>query len=360
MKYFIFLLFPVLVSCSEHQQNQGFRDYQTQKITRIDTTLAREFSATIRGRQDIDILPEVAGKITKVCVLEGQKVKAGQTLFIIDQVPYNAALLRAKANVQAAQSASENARISYESKKKLREEGVISDFELSTSENAWKTAQATEAQADAALINAQHDFDHTTVNSPADGVVGTIPFREGTLVSPQMHQPLTTISDNSKMYVYFSINENILLDFIQKSGSKEQTIKNFPPISLKLSNNTIYNLKGKIESISGVINPQTGTVQLRAIFENPDEILHSGASGAVILPEDYSNCTIIPKSATFEVQDKIFVYRVDSLGCASSQMIQVTPSTMKDKYIVTAGLDVDTQIVTEGVALIHEGQQVKH
>lgn len=349
----------VLSSCGTERRQTSVSDYATQTIEVQDAHLSRDFSATIRGRQDIDIYPQVSGKITAVKVVEGEQVRRGQTLFVIDQVPYDAALRMAEANVLAAKAARDNAQLSFDSKKMLRQKDVISDFELNTSENALHSAEAALAQAEAALISARNDYSYTTVTSPSDGVVGTIPFREGTLVSPQLARPLTTVSDNSRMYVYFSMNENMLLDMVSRYGSMDAALDSLPDVGLRLSNGEEYPIKGRIESISGVINTSTGTVSLRAVFPNPGGLLHSGASGSIVMPQIYRQCVMVPKSATYEVQDKMFVYRVED-GLAVSTPIQVAPVGTMDQWVVISGLSQGDEIVIEGVALLRDGQKVKN
>ena len=349
----------VLIACNGSPIAADFENYATATVEKSSITLMRDYSATIRGRQDIDIFPQVSGTITKVCVSEGEIVSRGQTLFVIDQVPFEAALQMADANVEAAEASVATARLTADSKRKLFERGVVSDFELQTAENALATAKAQLAQMKAVQVDARNNYSYTMVKSPSDGVVGTIPFRVGTLVSPQIQRPLTTVSDNSQMYVYFSITENNLLDMVCGYGSMEEALKSLPEISLRLSNGSVYPVKGRVESISGVINTSTGTVSLRAVFPNKSRILHSGASGNVLMPAVYDDAIVIPKTATFEIQDKTYVYTVTPEGAAASRNITVAQSSTIGEYIVTDGLSEGEEIVTEGVALLHDGDTVK-
>ena len=209
--------------------------YKTMTVERSDKEFTRTYSATIRGRQDVSVMPQVSGTLTKVLVNEGEAVRRGQTLFVIDQVPYQAALNQARAAVGTAEASLATARLTYESKQTLYDQKVISDYELQTAKNALKTAEAAVAQARAAEVNARNNLSYTTVKSPADGVVGTLPYRPGSLVGPSMQTPLTTVSDNSQMYVYFSINENELLALGREYGSTAEALKKFPPVRLILS-----------------------------------------------------------------------------------------------------------------------------
>ncbi len=345
-------------ACKQTPQMQQQTNYETMTISTSDKELSTAYSATIRGRQDIDIYPQVSGTIQELCVTEGDKVRKGQTLFIIDQVPYKAALGTALANVKSAQAALATAKLTYDSNKELYKEKVVSDFTLRTSENSYLTAQAALAQAEAQEVDARNNLSYTVVKSPADGVVGTLPFRVGTLVSASMTEPLTTVSDNSVMYVYFSMTENQLLSLVREYGSLDSALVRMPDIQLQLNDQSIYEEKGRIETISGVIDRQTGTVSVRAVFPNQKHLLHSGASGSVLMPTTYEECIVIPQEATVKQQDKILVYKVVD-GKAVSTLIQVADVDDGRTYIVTSGLSVGDEIIAKGAGLIREGMQVK-
>ena len=334
------------------------RNYATEMVRRQDITVYQKYSATIQGCQDIDIFPQVAGTITKVCVTEGQKIKKGETLFVIDQVPYRAQLQMADANVEAAQAAVATAELVAKSKQQLYDKNVVSEFELLTAKNSLATAKAALAQAEAAQVNAANNYSYTLVKSPLNGVVGTIPFRVGSLVSPQIQQPLTTVSDNSVMYVYFSMGENALLNMIDGESSMDDFVKNLPPVTLLLNNGKEYAEKGRLESVSGVINRATGSVSMRAAFPNKNRALISGASGNISIPKDFKGVLVVPKRATIEIQDKLFVYKVEN-GTAKQVGIEVSANSTTDSYVVTGGLEDGSEIVVEGVALIHDGDVVK-
>lgn len=332
--------------------------YKVITLSPADRTLSSTYSATIRGRQDIEIYPQVNGTLTKVCVSEGQRVKRGQSLFIIDQVPYQAALQTALANVETAKASLATAQLTYDSKQELYKQNVVSAFDLSTAKNSLLAAQAQLAQMKAQEVNARNNLSYTLVQSPADGVVGTLPYRVGALVSASLPEPLTTVSDNSDMYVYFSMTENQLLGLIRQYGSKEEALKQMPEIDLQLNDNSDYSHKGRIETISGVIDRNTGTVSLRAVFPNQEGLLHSGGAGNVIVPTHKKGALVIPQAATFEVQDKVYIYKVVD-GKAQSAPIQVTRVNGGKEYIVESGLQVGDVIVAEGVGLLREGTQIK-
>ena len=346
-----------VVSCGQAPTAMGPGQYAVMTVSTTDREIPSNYSATIRGRQDIDIYPQVSGTIFQLCVTEGQRVSNGQTLFIIDQVPYKAALQTAEANVAAAEASVATAQLTYDSKKELFARNVVSQIALSPDENNLLTAKAQLAQAEAPRVNAANNLSYTVVKSPANGVVGTLPYRVGALVSASIPQPLTTVSDNSVMYVYFSMTENQLLDMTRKYGSIAQTLKQLPDVQLRLNDGSIYDKTGRIESISGVIDPSTGTVSLRAAFPNEGGLLHSGGAGNIILPTLYKDCIAIPQSATFELQDKVFVYKLVD-GKASSAPVQVASISDGKEYIVLSGLAAGDVIITEGVGLLREGTPI--
>lgn len=343
--------------CKEAPAPQVATEYEVMTVAPTDRMLSSAYSATIRGRQDIDIYPQVSGTLTKVCVTEGQRVKSGQALFIIDQVPYQAALQTAEANVAAAKASLATAKLTYESRQELLKQNVVSEFDMSTAKNSMLAAEAQLAQAKAQEVNARNNLSYTVVKSPSDGVVGTLPYRVGALVSASIPQPLTTVSDNSDMYVYFSMTENQLLEMIRKYGSKDEALAQMPSIDLILNDKSEYPQKGKIETISGVIDRSTGTVSLRAAFPNKEGLLHSGGAGNVVIPVEKTGALVIPQGATFEIQDKRFVYKVVD-GKAQSAPVQVTRVNGGTEFIVDEGLAAGDVIVAEGVGLLREGTPI--
>lgn len=347
-----------IVGCKQAPPAQMETGYEVMTIAPADRTLSSTYSATIRGRQDIDIYPQVGGTLTKVCVAEGQKVKNGQALFVIDQIPYEAALQTAIANVETAKAALATAQLTYDSKQELFKENVVSSFDLNTAKNSLLGAKAQLAQAKAQEISARNNLSYTVVKSPADGVVGTLPYRVGALVSATLPQPLTTVSDNSDMYVYFSMTENQLLGLIRQYGSKDEALKQMPSIHLQLNDKSDYPQEGKIETISGVIDRSTGTVSLRAVFPNKEGLLHSGGAGNVIIPMQKTGAVVVPQIATYEIQDKRYVFNVVD-GKAQSTQVQVTPVNGGQEFIVDEGLTPGDVIVVEGVGLLREGTPIQ-
>ena len=349
-----------LVSCKQAAEAPSMpMTYAVMKVATTDSkAFTTNYSASIQGRQDIDIYPQVSGFLERLCVSEGDQVRKGQVLFVIDQVPYRAALNTAIANVKAAQASLATAELTYQSNKELYAKKVISEFNLKTSENTYLTAKAQLAQAQAQEVIARNNLSYTEVKSPSDGVVGMFPYRVGALVGPNIPKPLTTVSDNSTMYVYYSMNENQLLSLIREYGCLDSVLTKMPTIQLQLNDGTMYEQPGRIESISGVIDKQTGTVGVRAAFPNEARLLHSGASGSIVMPSSSTNCIVIPQTATVRMQDKTLVYKVVD-GKAASTLVQVAPVNDGREYVVLDGLQVGDEIVAEGAGLIREGTQVK-
>ena len=347
-----------MASCKQATDAGVKPSFAIMEVKAADKELSTSYSATIRGRQDIDIYPQVSGTIEKLCVTEGQTVRRGQLLFVIDQIPYRAALKTAVANVEAARAAMATAELTYNSNKELYAQKVVSEFSLKTAENTYLTAKAQLTQAEAQEVNARNNLSYTEVKSPSDGVVGALPYRAGALVSASIPYPLTTVSDNSDMYVYFSMTENQLLALTRQYGSMDEALKNMPEVELILNDNSVYNKKGVIESISGVIDRQTGTVMARVVFPNESRLLHSGASGTVVVPSIYKDCIAIPQGATVQMQDKVVVYKVVD-GKAVSTLITVAGINDGREYVVLSGLQSGDEIISEGAGLVREGTQVK-
>ncbi len=349
-----------VVGCSTEAQQQSQQmpvaEYEMFTIELSNRELSKVASATIRGCQDIDIHPQVGGSLTKLNVKEGDRVKAGDVMFVIDQVPYKLALATAEASLATAKASLQSAKLTFEGREQLFESGVVSEYDLEITRNSMSVAEAQVAQAEAQVLNAENNLSYTTVTAPAQGVIGTLPYRVGTLVSAS--NTLTTLSDNSTMEVYFSVAESDLLSMIRNSGSRESAIKSFPAVSLRLSDGSMYEHQGKVRSMSGVIDRSTGTVSIRADFANPEGLLHSGAAGNVIIPTSRQGVVVIPQKATFELQDKRFVYTIVD-GKAKSKIVSVTEVNGGEEFIVESGLEVGDQIVAEGVGILREGTPIR-
>ncbi len=346
-------------SCAEKsvQTKSAAKNYKTMSVALSDASIKSQYSATIRGEQYVDIRPQVTGQITQILINEGANVKKGQALFIIDQVPYRAALDVATANVKSAESSVATAKLNAQSNQELFNEGVISDIELQISINSLLTAEANLALAKAQETNAKSDLSYTVVKSPVDGVASMIPYRVGALVSSSISDPLVSVTDNDNMYAYFSMSESQILSLTLESGSTEQLIKDLPEVDLTLNNGATYSHKGSINAISGVIDRTTGSVSLRAIFENPEKILRDGGNGTITIESTRESAMVIPKIATFEIQNKIFVYKVIDSKAVSSE-IKVYGYNDGVNYIVESGIQVGDVIIAEGAGLVREGAAV--
>ena len=354
---FIGFVFSSCGSRSGDHQAEAPREYPLLAVKPEDKSLSVKYTAVLQGRQDVEVRPEVSGLITKVCVDEGARVHKGQLLFVIDQVPYRAALQKAEAAVATAEANLATAKLVLEGKEELFKEKVISDFELRTAQNAYKSAEAVLLQARAEQRDAENNLSYTEVKSPVDGVAGMTSFRIGALVGPTMTQPLISVSDNFQMYAYFSLVEKQALEMISKYGSLEEAIKSFPPISLELKDGEVYSQKGRIDVISGMVDKTTGTVSLRASFPNVGGQLLSGGSANVILSYDFPASLVIPQVSTYEIQNKVFTYKVVD-GMTVSTPIEVFKINDGKEYIVQSGLAEGDTIVAEGAGLLKAGVKV--
>lgn len=341
-----------LTSCGEKTQQMGDMTPEIATITVAEGTsdLASNYAATIKGKTDIDVRPLVSGFITKVHVDEGQRVSKGQTLFTLDQVQYQAAVDQALAQVNAARTAVESARLTADNKQHLFDKNIISEYENQLAKNQLSQAEAQLSQANAALTTARKNLSYTVVTAPSDGFVGSIPNREGSLASPSMVTPLTTVSDNSDIYAYFSINEKDILNLTNEGKkSLNEAISELPDVQLQLADGTIYPEPGKVATVSGVIDSSTGAANVRARFKNINGMLRSGSTGRILIPNRMSNVILVPQRATFEIQDRRFVYVVNDSNKTVATPVEISPMNDGKQFIVTSGLTPGQRIVVEGV-----------
>ena len=350
----------LLASCgNKGNMKMGDNEYPVVTIGSQNAELQTTYPATIKGVQDVQIRPKVSGFITKVCVQEGQVVKAGQLLFVIDNTTYQAAVRQAQASVNSAKSQLNTAKLTYENSQKLFKSNVIGSYELQSSQNSYETAMAAVAQAKAALASAQETLGFCYVKSPANGVVGSLPYKVGALVSAGSVDALTTVSDVATVEVYFSVTEKDILDLTKTAGSTHAAISAYPPVKLLLSDGTTYKHPGKVTKVSGVIDAATGSVSMIARFPNPERLLKSGGSGTIVVPRDNSNAIVIPQTVTTEVQNKIFVYTVGKDNKVKYTEITVDPQNDGNHYVVTGGLHVGDRIVTKGITSLTDGMEIK-
>lgn len=353
----------ILASCSgskkQGKPDFGDNEYAVRTITGQSADLQSTYPATIKGVQDVEIRPKVSGFITKLCVKEGQSVKAGQLLFVIDNVTYAAAVRQAKAAVNSAKAQLNTARLTYNNSEKLFKNNVIGSYELQSAKNAMESAAAQLAQAEASYVSAKQNLDFCYVTSPASGVIGDLPYRVGALVSASSQQALTTVSNISTMQVYFSMTEKDLLSMTKTAGGIHAAIKDYPAVKLQLADGTIYNQPGHVATVSGVIDPTTGSVSMRADFPNPEHLLKSGGSGSIVVPHVSNSAIIIPQDAVSQVQDKLFVYVVGKDNKVKYTAVTVDPNNDGKNYIITSGLNIGDRIVINGISALTDGQEIK-
>ena len=349
-----------LISCKEEKKKTQEKEnyYEIMEVTRGERTLTTGYSAAISGVQTVEIRPQISGMITEILIEEGESVRKGQVLFVIDQTPYKAAHEIAVANVKSAEAALSTAQLILESNKNLYEQDVVSEFDLMTAQNDLTEAEARLALCRAEEVNASNNLSYTEVRSPVNGVASMIPYRVGALVNSNISQPLVTVSDDSKVYAYFSMAENQMLNMVQQYGSLNNAIKQMPEVELIMSNGEKYANTGKINAISGTISESTGAVSLRAVFDNRNHLLRNGGSVTIIIPTTLKDAIIIPQAATYELQDRVFVYKVID-GKASATEIRVSQQNNGVEYIVEGGLEVGDIIIAEGAGLVKEGAVIK-
>ena len=337
------------------------KDYPVLTIIPHTTTLFSDFPATVQGQQNIEIRPKIDGYIQAIYVDEGATVRKGQRLFLISAPQYEQMVRTAQADIKIAQANVNAAEMQVNKVRPLVEKDIISKFELESAQYTLQARQAALAQARATLANAKTNLGYTSVTSPVNGVVGTIPYRIGSLVSSNTAQPLTTVSNIGNIYAYFSINEKQALDYAKNNPGKtlHDRLAHIPPVSLILSTGTEFPQKGRIETASGLINTQTGSVSVRATFPNPGNIIRSGSSGVVRIPRTVDSAILVPQKATFEVQGKKFVYIAESTGTVRSSEIKVMDSGNGQYFVVTEGVKPGEKVVLEGVASLKEGAPIK-
>lgn len=342
-----------LASCSKKAEEAPAQEapaVEVMTVEKANSDLESNYPAIIRGKTDVQIRPQVSGTILRVCVDEGQRVHKGQLLFELDPVPFQAAVNQARANVTAAQAALNSANTNERNQKMLYDKGIIAKSAWDAAVDNQAQARAQVAAAQAGLVSAQKNLSFTRVTAPSDGVVGTIPNREGSLASPSSAQPLTTISDNSQVYAYFSLTEKELLELTDNGKySLDERVGNMPLVKLRLANGELYPLEGRVATVSGVIDNATGAASVRALFDNNNGMLRSGSTGSVVIPRNDENVIVIPQKATYELQDKVFVYVVDDKNNTASRPIEILDLNNGQDYVVLSGLEPGERIVVEGV-----------
>ena len=350
----------LLTACGNSQSGMkmGDNEFAVMTVNATTSNQTTSYPATIKGTQDIEIRPQVSGFIVKLYVDEGATVRKGQPLFLIDPTQYKAAVDQADAAVKTAEANLRTQELTEKNKLVLFEKEIISSFEYQTAVNNLLSARAALAQAKAQLVQAKQNLDFCTVKSPSDGVIGTFPYRIGALVSASISEPLTTVSEIKDLYVYFSMTEKELLNLTRAGGSLKEQLEKMPAVKLQLADGSMYEFEGKIDAVSGVIDQTTGSVSMRAIFPNTKNVLRSGGMANVIFPYTIENIIVIPQNVTVEIQDKKFVYVLQSDNTVKYTEIQISNLNDGKNFLVTGGLKSGDKIVTEGVQTLRDGMTI--
>ena len=338
--------------------NFGDNEFPVQSAQTKDASMQTTYPATIKGVQDVEIRPKASGFITRVCVKEGQAVGVGQLLFVIDNETYQAAVRQAQASVNTATAQCNTAKLTYENNQKLFEQNVIGQYELESAKNAYASAQAQLSLAKATLASAKEQLSFCFVKSPAAGVIASLPYKVGAMVSASSVPALTTVSNISSMEVYFSMTEKDMLELSKTAGGTQAAINAIPPVKLQLADGTVYGHEGKVTKASGVIDASTGSVQLIAHFPNPERLLKSGGSGSIVISKNDNSAIIIPQSCVSEVQDKKFVYVLGKDNKVKYTEITVDPQTDGLNFIVRSGLKPGDKYVTNGITKLSDGMEI--
>lgn len=340
----------LLLSCGNNDQKQqgpqGPTPFQVTTIPQKSVTGYTVYPTSIEGVNNSEVRAKISGYITDVLVDEGQKVRKGQTLFRLETQSLSQDAAGARANVNAAQ-------VEVEKLMPLVEKNIISNVQL-------ETAKAKLQQAKSALNSIGANINYGHITSPVDGYVGAIRLRKGTLVSPSSIEPLTTVSDISKVYAYFSMNEREYLDFIQNAEgeTREEKIKNLPKITLILANGSEYEKEGTVETINSQVNSNTGSISFRAVFENDAQLLTNGNSGKIRVPQIFKDAIVVPKESTYERQGSYYVYKLAENDIAVATRINVL-ADVENMYVVSEGIKQGDKIVAKGVANLRGDAQIK-
>lgn len=357
----IFSAIVLLSACNSSDAGnevQEAQQYELLTIQQSDFEYNTVYSATVRGLNDIAILPKIEGYLDGVFVKEGDRVKAGQLLFSIDSGVWSAAADEAAANVEQMSAALEKAQLEYDGKLKLNEKQIVSDYELATAKSDLSIAKANLSAAKAALNTARNNLSFTQLRSPSDGVTGKIPYRKGDFVSPNIEYGLTKVSENRKMRVYFSLPESEIIKYITEYKSFNAAVESFPELSLQFADGTFYGIKGKAESISGIIDDKTGSVSVCAIFNNPNGVLLSGMTAKVVITNSMKSAIVIPQESAYQILDKVYVMKVID-GKATASIIKTAPQNNGTQYIVEEGLTTGDVIIAKGASFVEEGTEVE-
>ena len=348
-----------LASCGIDMPKETKTSYETMTVKKQDIEVPIKFSAKMKGQTDVTITPQVSGQLMKICVTEGQRVKKGQTLFVIDSRNAQLNLEAAQANLQAALAQENSAKLEYESNKNLFEKKIVSQYMLDNSENSYKQAKASVAQARASVNNAKVNLGFCTITAPVTGLIGEIPVRTGDQVSPGSQ--LTMVSGNTQMDAEFSVAESLVEDMVSSGANASDKVKilaSLPDVTFLMKNGTEYQHKGRVSSLTGMVNATTGTIACKATFPNPEGLLFSGIQGTVVLPYAVKDVIVVPQTAVVKLQSRQQVYKVKADSTATAVEVKTEDIGNGKDFVITSGLSVGDKIITVGANNVQEGQQV--
>jgi len=353
--FIFFALSLLLAACGPEAPKVPQTSFPTMTISKSDITLPLKYSATLKGTSDVTIKPQVNGQLMEVCITEGQQVKKGQVLFRIDSRNAELELESAEANLAASIAAESSAKLEYESNKNLFAKGIVSQYMLESAENSYKSAQASVNQYKAAANRARVNLGYCTITAPVDGLIGSVPVFAGDQVNTGTY--LTMVSGNAKMYAEFSVSESVLEE---RANSKDDqyTLADFPDVTFLYKSGTEYPHKGRVTSITGMVDKTTGALTCKATFPNPEGALYSGIQGTVVVPIEVNDVMVVPQNAVVRLQDKSLVYKVAADSCAYSVIVETVGISSGRDLVITSGLEVGDVIVTEGANNLIEGQRV--
>jgi membrane fusion protein (multidrug efflux system) len=360
----IFLTLLFITSCkvenSDSTASEVPREYAVTTVIPKTVTIHQDFPATIEGQQVIEIRPMISGYLADIFVNEGDHVKKGQLLFKIKNPMYEQQVITARASINRAKAAVNTADMEIEKIRPLVDKLIVSDYRLKSAELNLESRKAELEQAKAELANAEANLAYTSIRSPIDGIIGTFPYKEGALVSSNSQQALTNLSNIDTVLAYFSWNEKQLLDFLSGSAgeSLDEKIKNIPQATLILANSTEYPEKGRVTLASGMISTQTGSATFKAIFPNREGLIRSGSSATISIPEVKHSVLVIPQSATYELQNKYFAYKVDTANKVAAVAFDPVPSDDGQSFLVKKGLMPGDRIVIEGINSLKNGVKI--
>ena len=355
----ILMLSVGLTSCGVDMPKETNSSFETMTVKKSDIEIPYKFSARMKGQNDVTVTPQVSGQLMRICVAEGQQVKKGQTLFIIDSRNAQLELEAAQANLQAALAQENSAKLEYESNKNLFDKKIVSSYMLTNSENAYKQAQAAVAQARASVNRAKVNLGFCTITATVSGIIGEIPVRVGDQVSPMTQ--LTMLSGNTTMYAEFSVTEAIIETMVKegvKASDMDKLIDQLPEATFIMKSGTEYPHKGRVVSLTGVVNTSTGSLTSKVSFPNPEGHLYSGIQGTVVMNFAEKDVIIVPQYAVVRLQDKAQVYKVQADSTATAIEVTTADTGNGKDFIVLSGLNVGDQIVTTGANNVTEGQKV--